>query len=156
MFASNWIYNNFNVLGNPVKIFLFAYFSISSIISTIFIYVNGPITNSRYTKIIELLLKLASLSCMFMSVTNNDVIIIFLFVFLICIVIYIFKLFISTVVSFFFKWLFPTKKKFISLEEYAKQADEFTLRELRELQNYCLSPDCNSWRIISRLNTPDR
>ena len=42
------------------------------------------------------------------------------------------------------------------MEEYNKEAQDFTAKQLEELKVYCKSPDCNSWRVMSRLKRPDR
>lgn len=41
-------------------------------------------------------------------------------------------------------------------EQYVKEGNDFTQQSLKELSDYCHSPDCDSWRVISRLKNPDR
>ena len=41
-------------------------------------------------------------------------------------------------------------------EEYNAQAQEYTVKALSELREYCQSPKCNTWKIIRKLKTPDR
>lgn len=52
--------------------------------------------------------------------------------------------------------LFPPRHRFLTADEYSKQASEFTQQELEKLKDYCRSPDCDHWRIISRVKSPDR
>ena len=44
----------------------------------------------------------------------------------------------------------------LTQEEYATQAQEFTQQELRKLKEYCKSPECDKWKTVSRLKSPDR
>jgi len=53
-------------------------------------------------------------------------------------------------------FFFPPKHKFLSEEEYIKQGNEETRAALEHLREYCNSPDCNAWRVISRLKHPTR
>eukprot|EP00111_Clytia_hemisphaerica_P004102 TCONS_00011730-protein len=48
------------------------------------------------------------------------------------------------------------KHRFLSMEEYERQCKETTERELKELKEYCESPKCNSWKVVSRLKDPKR
>lgn len=158
MFVSRWMYFNFQELGDSFKLYLFAYFAFSCIISTIFVYSNGPITNPRYINVIEWLLKFASISFIYMGVTNKNIFISFIIGF--CVVSFSSKLTtilmnLKIVKKLSYKW-FPAKRKLLSKDEYNEEADEFTRKQLKELQNYCRSPECNSWRIISRLKSPDK
>ena len=53
-------------------------------------------------------------------------------------------------------FFFPPKHKFLSQEEYAIQGTEETNRALEDLREYCNSPDCNAWKVVSRLKHPSR
>jgi len=41
-------------------------------------------------------------------------------------------------------------------EEYVAQGLEETRKALEELRLYCRSPECNAWKTISRLNSPEQ
>lgn len=154
MFVSKWMYYNFQDLGDSFKLYLFAYFAFSCIISTIFVYSNGPITNPRYINIIEWLLKFVSISFIYMGITNKNIFIAFIIGF--CVVNFSYKLKNLTIVNKLTNKWFPSKRKLLTRDEYNAEADEFTQKQLKELQNFCRSPECNSWRIISRLKSPDK
>lgn len=51
---------------------------------------------------------------------------------------------------------FPPKHKFLSQEEYVIQGSEETSRALEDLREYCNSPECNTWKVVSRLKHPTR
>ena len=40
--------------------------------------------------------------------------------------------------------------------EYEKEGREETARALKELREYCESPDFNAWKTVSRLQDPKR
>jgi hypothetical protein len=44
----------------------------------------------------------------------------------------------------------------LSQEEYAQQANDFTQKALAELKEYCKSPECDKWKVISRIKSPER
>ena len=46
--------------------------------------------------------------------------------------------------------------RFITVEEYEKEGIEETAKALKELREFCQSPQCNTWRTVSRLKSPKR
>ena len=52
--------------------------------------------------------------------------------------------------------LFPPKRRLLTIEEYNREAQDYTAKALTELKEFCKSPDCNSWKVLSRLKKPDR
>ena len=79
--------------------------------------------------------------------TTNDIYLFFDFHF------WFFSCRVSYRVYYFF---FPPKHKFLSLEEYVIQGTEETNRALEDLREYCKSPECNKWQLVSRLKNPSR
>lgn len=55
-----------------------------------------------------------------------------------------------------YHWLRPPKRRLLSQAEYARQGRDFTAQQLSALREFCRSPDCNSWRTMSRLKSPVR
>ncbi|XP_055901474.1 nuclear envelope integral membrane protein 1-like isoform X2 [Biomphalaria glabrata] len=50
---------------------------------------------------------------------------------------------------------FPPKRKLLSEEEYIIEGEIETTRALKELREYCRSPNCDAWKTLSRLNSPN-
>ena len=48
------------------------------------------------------------------------------------------------------------KRRLLTEEEYQEEAQRETLKALEELRGYCSSPECDSWRVVSRLKDPKR
>lgn len=46
------------------------------------------------------------------------------------------------------------KPRILSEEEYIQQAIIETPKALEELRKYCKSPNCDTWRVVSRLQDP--
>ena len=53
-------------------------------------------------------------------------------------------------------FFFPPRHTFLSEEEYMMQGTEETRRALEDLREYCSSPECDTWRLVSRLQNPTR
>jgi len=47
-------------------------------------------------------------------------------------------------------------RKFLTMEEYINEADLYTKLKLDELKIFCLSTECDSWEITSKLKQPRR
>ncbi|KAJ0064361.1 hypothetical protein NL108_006385, partial [Boleophthalmus pectinirostris] len=48
----------------------------------------------------------------------------------------------------------PEPRRLLTEEEYQRQGEEETRRALEELREYCKSPDFNTWKTVSRLQSP--
>lgn len=60
---------------------------------------------------------------------------------------------------YFFYRLLPKSKpklKLLSEDEYIQQALIETPRALEELRKYCQSPNCDSWKVVSKLHDPKK
>lgn len=52
--------------------------------------------------------------------------------------------------------MFPEKRKLLSEEQYHQEGIRQTRKALKDLQNYCSSPECNPWKTVLRLKNPIR
>lgn len=50
----------------------------------------------------------------------------------------------------------PEPRRLLTEEEYQRQGEEETRRGLEELRSFCKSPECNTWKTVSRLQSPQR
>ncbi|XP_033825923.1 nuclear envelope integral membrane protein 1 [Periophthalmus magnuspinnatus] len=50
----------------------------------------------------------------------------------------------------------PEPRRLLTEEEYQRQGEEETRRALEELKQYCKSPEFNTWKTVSRLQSPQR
>jgi len=52
--------------------------------------------------------------------------------------------------------VFPEKRKLLSEDQYYQEGIQQTRKGLKELKNYCSSPECNSWKTVLKLKDPIR
>ena len=150
-FITQWVVLN---LKESFESYLKLYLIIITIASIIVVRANGPVKNQKILKVIELIIKMISILFIICGVSD-------------------FKIFTSMFASlFFFNLLFkamnsmflnninnrvwPKMYKFLTLDEYSKEANYFTQIKLNELINFCKSPECDAWEIISNLLKPKR
>lgn len=50
----------------------------------------------------------------------------------------------------------PEPRRLLTEEEYREQGEEETRRALEELRRQCGSPEFNTWKMVSRLQSPQR
>ncbi|XP_062871645.1 nuclear envelope integral membrane protein 1 isoform X2 [Trichomycterus rosablanca] len=50
----------------------------------------------------------------------------------------------------------PEPRSLLTEEQYQKQAEVETQKALEELRKHCSSPDVNTWKMVSRLQSPKR
>ncbi|ESP03086.1 hypothetical protein LOTGIDRAFT_110793, partial [Lottia gigantea] len=51
---------------------------------------------------------------------------------------------------------FPVKRRLLTEDEYLEMKERETEKALEELREYCKSPKCDSWKVISRIKSPSR
>jgi hypothetical protein len=52
--------------------------------------------------------------------------------------------------------IFAPKPRLLTEEEYLREGQEMTIKELKKLREFCSSPNCNSWKTVRRLRDPKR
>ena len=50
----------------------------------------------------------------------------------------------------------PQKRRLITQEEYVEESKWATAKAMEDLRAYCSSPECNTWRVVSRLKDPKK
>ncbi|KAL6725504.1 hypothetical protein Aduo_007552 [Ancylostoma duodenale] len=63
---------------------------------------------------------------------------------------------IGAIGGYFWRKIFPPKRRLLTMEEYEKEGLETTKRELERLRQYCRSPDADVWKITSKVHDPRR
>ena len=54
------------------------------------------------------------------------------------------------------RWVRRPEIRLLTPDEYEEQAREETRKALEELREYCRSPVCKPWKMVSRLESPKR
>jgi hypothetical protein len=156
VFALKCLNYNVSYNYNWLNLYLLSYFAISVLISVFIVYFYGPITNQRYIFFLKCFLKFVSVIFIYMGLDNIEIFIkFFSFIFVIKSIILL-KNIIFTFYEKFRNKLFPKKRRLLTRDEYATQAKDYTDQKLKELKNFCKSTQCDSWKIIESLNSPQR
>ncbi|XP_045209665.1 nuclear envelope integral membrane protein 1-like isoform X2 [Mercenaria mercenaria] len=141
-FVENWQY----FLGYVITV---------GILSFAVVYRYGPVTDERSLSLIQWFLQLVGLVLVYNSTQIREVSIALI---LILLAIYNFprRLLLNERSKNWWYRFFPPKIKLLTEEEYIIQGNLETKRELDKLRDYCRSPDCQAWKIISKLKSPQR
>uniref|UniRef100_A0AAF5I1Y3 Nuclear envelope integral membrane protein 1 n=1 Tax=Strongyloides stercoralis TaxID=6248 RepID=A0AAF5I1Y3_STRER len=140
------VYNNF--------LYFQFYIGIVIILVLAIFYRNGPPQDVRSINLIQWSLQLVSLLLVFFSsqlipfsITVLIILLIFNFLFSPARVI-------ARKLNVTRKKLFPSPikpRKFLTMEEYDKEGEDYTRQELEKLKKFCSSPEADAWRIVSRV-----
>lgn len=158
LFSVQWIYFNIKTVLETFQMYIIAYFCLSVLISFLFLYYRGPITNPKTFKIIEVFLKAISTILFYMGIAIKEIFaslviaIILGYIIMYCST----KLKSLSVLRNIRYRLFPPVRKLLTEEEYIREGHDYTIKALKELGEYCNSPQCDSWKTISRLKSPER
>ncbi|XP_052255322.1 nuclear envelope integral membrane protein 1-like isoform X2 [Dreissena polymorpha] len=135
--------------------YFLGYIVISGLVSFAIVYRYGPVEDKRSLSLIQWLLQGVGLGLVFYSTQVTEVSVALV---LLLLVIYNFPVAVfrsQRMKNIRFK-LFRPKVKLLTEEEYHLQANESTKMELEKLREYCRSPDCKAWKVISKLKNPHR
>lgn len=134
--------------------FVLAYFGISAIISFAICYRYGPPSSERTHDLMQWLVQGVALAVVYYS---SDVQEVTLAMCIVCLCIYNFPEVISSRMSTYIKRrFFPPKIRLMTEDEFMQQGDDETRRHLDKLREFASSPDCDAWKVMSRLKNPQR
>lgn len=178
MFLVKWLYKDLQNLMISFKLYIFGYIAVAVLFSAIYFYLRGPISNPRAINLIELLLKLISFILLYSSISYKELSISLVIGFALANLalkskfnftlvskikfvrfLFIFhqrKHFLKPKFLFKREKYFPTPRKLLSQDEYTREGIDYTQKALKELKEFCQSPECNSWKIVSRLKNPEK
>ncbi|VVC24562.1 NEMP family [Cinara cedri] len=149
LYVMQMLIENLNIILILYYKYILGYFGFSVLVSFVVCYRYGPVTNPRSKDLIRWTLQLIGLSLITLSSFHLEAMV---FVDMLSVLFYYSKL------SLPFRLLPKRKPKLqlLSEDEYIQQAIIETPKALEELKNYCNSPDCDTWKIISRLRDPKK
>ncbi|XP_052804818.1 nuclear envelope integral membrane protein 1-like isoform X2 [Mya arenaria] len=161
--ASVYFINQFaNYMSNPITgtlaenwQYIVGYILLSGLISFALVYRYGPVENERTMSLIQWFLQGVGLALVYNSTQLTEVSCALVIILL---AVYNFPTVVFTnqrTKNIWFR-IFPPKVKLLTEDEYVRQGNESTQAELAKLRDYCRSPDCQAWKVISRLKNPHR
>ncbi|CAL1533159.1 unnamed protein product [Lymnaea stagnalis] len=155
--TSLYLWKFFTVYLNDILInhwqILISYVIVAGLVSFAVVYRYGPVTNSRTLDLVKWCLQGLGLVLIYHGTQISEM--------SIAIIILVFSIYFLP--KGFFVWLkrfryrfFPPKTRLLTEEEYYLEGEIETKKALEELREYCRSPNCDAWKTVSRLNSPNR
>ncbi|XP_025416716.1 nuclear envelope integral membrane protein 1a [Sipha flava] len=149
LYAIQMLIENLNMILILYYKYILGYIGFSVLVSFVICYRYGPVTNPRSIDLIRWTLQLIGLALITLCSFHLEAMV---FIDTLCILFYYTKF------SLPFR-LFPKSKpklRLLSEDEYIQQSLIETPKALEELRKYCKSPDCDTWKVISRLKNPQQ
>ncbi|XP_025080560.1 nuclear envelope integral membrane protein 1-like isoform X2 [Pomacea canaliculata] len=142
----------FEIIQIHWQLFL-SYVGISALVSFIIVYRWGPITETRTLNLVRWILQALGLILIYQGtqIAEASVAII-----LLVITVYLSPRTVPNWIKFAWYKIFPPKVCLLTEDEYNKEGEEETLKALKELREYCRSPQCNAWNTVGQLSSPSR
>ncbi|XP_011175235.1 nuclear envelope integral membrane protein 1 isoform X2 [Solenopsis invicta] len=151
LYIAKLLWDNTQVIVMQYREWLMWYILVTSLISFVICYRFGPVTNTRTKQIIQWFLQLVGLALVYHSSHFYEA------SFSCCIVLILFYNFPKAAFERSKRRnVFPEKRKLLSEEQYHQEGIRQTRKALKDLQNYCSSPECNPWKTVLRLKNPIR
>ncbi|XP_072759365.1 nuclear envelope integral membrane protein isoform X2 [Anoplolepis gracilipes] len=153
LYLAQVLWENTHLIIVQYREWVMWYILVTSLISFLLCYRFGPVTNKRTKQIIQWFLQLMGLAMVYNSSHFYEA------SFSCCIVLVLLYNFPKTAFERGKKcWqiVFPEKRKLLSENQYRQEGVRETRKALKELQNYCSSPECNPWKTVLKLKDPIR
>ncbi|EZA53234.1 hypothetical protein DMN91_004851 [Ooceraea biroi] len=153
VYLAQALWENAQLIAVQYREWVMWYILVTSLISFVICYRFGPVTNARTKKIIQWFLQLVGLLLIYNSSHFREAS-------LSCCIVLVFlynlpKAMINRSRQYW-RNVFPEKRKLLDEDEYRQEGIRETKKALKELQKYCASPECNSWKTVLRLKDPIR
>ncbi|XP_068123580.1 nuclear envelope integral membrane protein 1 isoform X3 [Hyperolius riggenbachi] len=151
------VIKNFQGICKEYWQYLLGYLGIVGFLSFAVCYRYGPLENERSINLLNWTLQLLGLLLMYVGIQVQQVALSVIAV-----------AFLTKQIEYPIQWAYslyrkviksrwkPSPPRLLSEEEYRKQGEEETRKALEHLREYCISPDSQAWRIVSRIQSPKR
>lgn len=148
-----YLWQNLRLMIEQYQSHVLSYVVFTGIVSFVVCYRLGPVTDQRSKNLIKWALQGTSLSMIFFSSQYQEATVAIIIVILVA---YNFPAVWTSKLLAYWKRYFPPQAKLLSEAEYYEQGVKETAKGLKELQEYCSSPDCNAWKTVLKLKDPLR
>ncbi|KAM4045069.1 LOW QUALITY PROTEIN: nuclear envelope integral membrane protein 1 [Anomaloglossus baeobatrachus] len=151
------VIKNFQEICKEHWQYLLGYLGIVGFVSFAVCYKYGPLENERSINLLNWTLQIIGLLLMYIGIQVRYVALVMITV-----------AFCTKQIEYPVRWIHTLYKAFVnsrlksgpprllSEEEYRRQGEEETKRALEDLREYCSSPDFQTWKMISRIQSPKR
>ncbi|XP_029162944.1 nuclear envelope integral membrane protein 1 isoform X2 [Nylanderia fulva] len=144
------LWENMQLIIAQYREWVMWYILITSLISFVICYRFGPVTNNRTKQIIQWFLQFMGLAMVYNSSYYYEA------SFSCCIVLVLLYNFPKAALERGKRYWFPEKRQLLTEDQYRQEGIRQTKKALKQLQNYCSSPECNPWKTVLRLKEPIR
>ncbi|XP_047740031.1 nuclear envelope integral membrane protein 1 isoform X2 [Hyalella azteca] len=151
LYLAQLLYTNFVTLINEYYNIFLGYISCTAVISFCVMYRCGGVSDVRTLQLLQWLLQGGGLLAVYCSSQYREVA---LAAVLLLLAYHNTPSVLSTTVKSAWRRKFPPKVRLLTEEEFIQQGNVATAKALEDLRNYCRSPDCNAWKTLSRLRSP--
>ncbi|XP_067686108.1 nuclear envelope integral membrane protein 1-like [Haliotis asinina] len=153
MFILQTVTHKFNeILQNHWHLAL-GYILVTGLLSFAVVYRYGPVKDQRTLNLVRWTLQLVGLLFIYIGTQIPEASIAII---IIVLSVYNFPRRVVTKFTSFRYRFFRPKIRLLTEEEFIMQGQVETEKALEELRSFCQSPECDSWRVISRLKNPSR
>ncbi|EFN62545.1 Transmembrane protein 194A [Camponotus floridanus] len=151
LYLAQVLWENTHLIIVQYREWVMWYILVTSLISFVICYRFGPVTNKRTKQIIQWFLQLIGLAMVYNSSHFYEA------SFSCCIILVLLYNFPKAALERGKRQtVFPEKRKLLNEDQYYQEGIRHTRKSLKELQNYCSSPECNPWKTVLRLKDPIR
>ncbi|KAK4313038.1 hypothetical protein Pmani_015560 [Petrolisthes manimaculis] len=147
------LWQNFLVVVKEHHAVVIGYVVVVGLISFAAVYRYGPLTDQRSVNLVQWGMQLSALLALFMCSQYREATLGIAIVMVSC---YAVPERWKAKLRTFWVRRFPPKVRRLTEEEYLQQANVETRRALEDLREFCRSPKCDKWNVVSKLNTPHR
>ncbi|XP_069121579.1 nuclear envelope integral membrane protein 1-like [Argopecten irradians] len=135
--------------------YILGYVILTGLISFCACYRYGPVTDKRSLNLIQWFIQIVGLALVYQGTQIPE-----LSVAIIVVLLTLYNipkgLFNNRFTCYLRFKFFSPKHRFLTEEEYLKQGHEETRKALEELRSFCQSPECDTWKVVSQLQTPTK
>ncbi|XP_035657847.1 nuclear envelope integral membrane protein 1-like [Branchiostoma floridae] len=142
------MYLNLQSLLQGYLPYILGYLAVAALVSFAVCYRYGPVTNERSLDLIKWGIQLIGLTFVY---NGTQLPAASLTIILLAVLWANIPERLAQAVRYYWRTWFPRKIRRLTQEEYEQQAREETRRALEQLRQFCNSPDCNTWKTVSRL-----
>ncbi|XP_075708129.1 LOW QUALITY PROTEIN: nuclear envelope integral membrane protein 1 [Rhinoderma darwinii] len=151
------VFRNFQGICTEYWQYLLGYLGIVGFVSFAVCYKYGPLENERSINLLNWTLQIIGLLLMYTGIQVRNVALVMIVV-----------AFCTKQIEYPLRWIHTLYRaivksrvkaappRLLSEEEYRKQGEEETKKALEDLRDYCGSPDFQTWKMISRIQSPKR
>ncbi|XP_036347915.1 nuclear envelope integral membrane protein 1a [Rhagoletis pomonella] len=147
------LWENLHLIFQMYRVYVLWYIFLTGLLSFFFCYRVGPPKNRRSKNIIKWILQIMALALIYISSQYEEA---SAAIGVLTIVVNYFPYYIFHKLLKIYRRFFPPKRRLLTNDEFYEQGVIETSKALNELRAFASSPDCNQWKIISKLRDPLR